>query len=215
MPAEKLFWSDPYLTSCDAVVTSANGAEVTISRTVAFAFSGGQASDAGTIGGREIVSARKEGLEIVYELPASHGLAVGDPVEVVIDWPRRYRLMRLHFAAELVLELVSQLGPEAGKIGANIAPDRARIDFEYPRNISETFPVIEPELLRLVAEDLPIESAFTVEAAQIRYWRIDGFAQVPCGGTHPRRTGEVGAVQLKRTNPGSGKERIEITLTEP
>ena len=43
---------------------------------------------------------------------------------------------------------------------------------------------------------------------------IDGFARVACGGTHIKRTGEVGPIKLKRNNIGKGKERIEIFLTE-
>lgn len=35
---------------------------------------------------------------------------------------------------------------------------------------------------------------------------------VPCGGTHPKSTKEIGKVQLKRKNIGSGKERIEVVL---
>lgn len=214
MAVEKVFWRDPYLTRIDATVTGVSGAEVTLDRTVAFAASGGQASDAGTIAGREIVSARNEGPEIVYTLQGDHGLAPGDVVTVAIDWPTRYRLMRLHLAAELVLELVTRDFPSAKKVGADISPQRARIDFAWDGSIAETFPLIEPELAQLVDADLAIESAFSDEPAQQRYWRIDGFAQVPCGGTHPRRTGEIGRLRLKRTNPGAGKERIEIRLAE-
>ncbi|HLT78007.1 MAG TPA: hypothetical protein VKZ87_11510 [Ferrovibrio sp.] len=41
------------------------------------------------------------------------------------------------------------------------------------------------------------------------------FAAVPCGGTHLRRTGEIGAIRLKRVNIGKGKERVEIALAGP
>ena len=58
---DKLFWRDPYLTSCDAIVTGVDGTRVNLDRTVAFAFSGGQASDVGTIAGRQILEAHKEG----------------------------------------------------------------------------------------------------------------------------------------------------------
>jgi len=44
--------------------------------------------------------------------------------------------------------------------------------------------------------------------------KIDGFAQVPCGGTHVDRTSEVGFVTLKRDRPGKSIERIEIRLKE-
>ena len=47
---------------------------------------------------------------------------------------------------------------------------------------------------------------------QRRFWKIDGFAEVSCGGTHVKSTAEVGFVRLKRVNIGGGKERIEISL---
>lgn len=214
MTVEKLFWADPYLTRTDAVVESVNGDVVTVDRTVAFAFSGGQASDEGTIAGLPIIEARTRDLDIEYLLPAGHGLQPGRAVEVVIDGAARRRLVRLHFAAELVLELMTRHHPEATKVGANITKDKARVDFAWPGNIAETFQLLEAEVERLVREDRPITSEFSDVATQSRYWEIAGFARVPCGGTHPRSTGEVGRIALKRVNPGRGKERIEIYLAD-
>jgi Ser-tRNA(Ala) deacylase AlaX len=45
---------------------------------------------------------------------------------------------------------------------------------------------------------------------ELRYWEVPGFARIPCGGTHLKRTGEVGNIMLKRKNIGKGKERIEV-----
>lgn len=215
MPVRKLFWDDPYLAGCDAVVTTVDGDVVALDRTVAFAASGGQASDAATIAGLPVLEARLVEREILCRLPSGHGLAPGDQVRVGIDMPTRERLMRLHFAAELVLELVNQRFGRPAKTGADIGPEKARIDFQWDGNISSTFPVLAAEVERLVAADLPITSAFADEATERRYWEVEGFARVPCGGTHPRRTGEVGKIALRRENPGRGRERIEIRLVEP
>ena len=87
-------------------------------------------------------------------------------------------------------------------------------DFTWDGNISSLFPGLQATLDALVAADRKIVSAFSDEAAERRYWQIEGFAKVPCGGTHLKRTGEIGAVTLKRKNPGKGKERIEIYLGE-
>jgi len=187
---------------------------VTLDRTVFFAFSGGQASDSGAIGGHPVLSARTEGLEIVYTLPAVHTLAPGETARVEIDWPTRYRIMRLHFAAELVLALVYQGFGHPEKVGANITSEKGRVDFAWDGSIAPILPEVAARVRKLVDADLPIESAFEDEVAQRRYWRIDEFAQVPCGGTHPRRTSEVGRVRLRRANPGAGVERIEITLDD-
>ena len=211
----KVFWEDPYLAHLDTEIAKVDGDAVTLGATIIYAFSGGQESDQGSIGGHAILAARKEGADIVYTLPPGHGLKPGDRVATAIDWERRYRLMRLHFAAEIVLELVYRdLGP-IDKIGAHIAADKARIDFARAAPISPELPALAARANDLIAADLPITSAFSDQAAGRRFWQVPGFAPVPCGGTHLRRTGEVGPIALKRRNIGKGKERIEIYLAEP
>lgn len=210
----KVFWEDPYRTTLDTRIRAVDGADVTLAETIFYAFSGGQESDAGSIGGHAVHAARKLGRDILYTLDPGHGLKPGDPVRVEIDWARRYRLMRLHFAAELTLEIVCRRLPAAGKIGAHIAADKARIDFAYPEPVTPLLPEIAAEANAVVTANLEIESTYSDEAAQRRFWKIEGFASVPCGGTHLKRTGEVGAIALKRRNVGKGKERIEILLVE-
>jgi Ser-tRNA(Ala) deacylase AlaX len=209
---KKIFWEDPYLTQIETRITSVRGNDVTVDQTIFYAFSGGQEGDHGTIGNTPVREARKEGKEIVYTLGDGHGLKAGDQVTMVIDWERRYHLMRLHFAAEIVLELVYQKLGTIKKVGAHIAQDKARIDFEWGDNISKAFPLIHKEALGIVESNQEIISAFSDEEKEERYWEIKGFGQVSCGGTHLRRTGEVGEIELKRKNPGKGKERIEIYL---
>jgi Ser-tRNA(Ala) deacylase AlaX len=208
----KVFWDDPYRTTLDTRVAGVNGNDITLAETIFYALSGGQESDHGTIGGRPVLAARKDGAGIVYTLEAGHGLNPGDAVTIVIDWARRYRLMRLHLAAEIVLELAYQNLAGIEKIGAHIAADKARIDFAWDENIAKAFALIGEKARALIAADHPIVSAYSDEAQGRRYWEIAGFARVPCGGTHLRRTGEIGAIALKRVNIGKGKERIEIQV---
>jgi Predicted metal-dependent hydrolases related to alanyl-tRNA synthetase HxxxH domain len=212
--AVKVFWENPYLAELTAKVTGVDGAKVTLDKTIAYAFSGGQESDHGTINGYTIVNAEKQDKQIVYQLEERHNLCVGDEASIQIDWDRRYKLMRLHFAAELVLELITQRYNGPLKIGAHIAEDKARIDFVWQGNISGTFGFLEQEIKRIVASNSPIHSAFSDEENEVRYWEIDGFARVLCGGTHLKRTGEVGTLMFKRNNIGKGKERIEIYLSK-
>jgi Ser-tRNA(Ala) deacylase AlaX len=206
----KIFWEDPYLTQIETRITSVKENDITVEQTIFYAFSGGQEGDHGTIGNIRVLEARKEGREIVYTLENGHGLKPGDPVRITIDWERRYKLMRLHFAAEVVLELVYQKLGSIKKIGAHIAQDKARIDFECGENISTLFPAIQKEALGIIEANQEIISAFADEEKEERFWEIKGFARVPCGGTHLKRTGEIGEIELKRKNPGKGKERIEI-----
>jgi Ser-tRNA(Ala) deacylase AlaX len=212
---EKIFWQDPYRTSLETRVTSVDGDRVTVAETIFFALSGGQESDRGTLSGHPVREARKAAKEIVYTLDEGHGLRPGDPVGIAIEWPRRYRLMRLHFAAKIVLELAYRRFESIEKIGAHIAEDKARIDFRWDENISKDLPGLEQEARRIITGDQPIISAYQDEENELRYWQIVEFSPVPCGGTHLRTTSEVGAIALRRKNIGKGKERIEITLKDP
>jgi len=211
---QKLFWQDPYQTKLETVVQSQSGDTVTLQATLFYAQSGGQESDSGIIGGFPVISAEKQGDEIIYSLPPEHTLKVGDPVVVKIDWPRRYRLMRLHFAAEILLELVYQRFPGIEKVGAHIAEEKARIDFLIDESLTPHVSDLTQVVNDIIEQDHPIISAFSDEKTGRRYWQIDGFSKVPCGGTHVKSTGEVGKVRIKRKNPGKGKERLEVTLCQ-
>jgi Ser-tRNA(Ala) deacylase AlaX len=208
----KVFWENPYLTELEATITNVVNNDVMVDQTIFYAQSGGQESDHGVINNHRVIEARKEGKEIVYTLEDGHGLQPGDRVKMVIGWERRYQLMRLHFAAEVILELVYQKLEGIEKIGAHIAQDKARIDFIWNGNISKMFPMLEQEATRIIESNQEIESAFSDEETEKRYWKVPGFSQVPCGGTHLKRTGEIGKITLKRNNIGKGKERIEIYI---
>lgn len=209
----KVFWEDPYQRSLTTKVASVADNRILLEETIAFSFSGGQESDKATLNGMPVLVSEIEGKLIYYTLEEGHGLCPDDQVTMEIDWSRRYRLMRLHFAAELILELVIQkLGLE--KIGAHIAENKARIDFVFDQNISSIFEEILFQYNEIIEKDETIKTGYSDEANQRRFWKIDGFAEVPCGGTHVKSTAEVGFVTLKRVNIGGGKERIEISLVD-
>lgn len=210
---KKVFWDNPYQCKLTTSVASVSGNRILFEETIVFSFSGGQESDKAYVNGLTITNSEIDGNLIYYTLPEGHSLNRGDNVTMEIDWPRRYRLMRLHFAAELILELVTRkLGIE--KIGAHIAETKARIDFVYDRNISPILESLLAEYNEIIARNAPIKTGFSDVENQRRYWEIEGFSKVPCGGTHVKSTAEVGFVALKRVNIGGGKERIEIRLID-
>ncbi len=209
----KIFWENPYLSEIEATVINVKENDITVDQTIFYAQSGGQESDHGLINNYRVLRARKRGSEIVYTIGSGHRLRVGDRVKMVIDWERRYRLMRLHFAAELILELTYQKLEGIRKIGAHIAQDKARLDFIWNENISKVFPALKQAAVKIIESNKEIASAFSDQGSEKRYWKVEGFAQVPCGGTHLNRTGEIGKIVLKRVNIGKGKERIEIYIS--
>ena len=210
----KVFWQNPYQTELATVITSVNGNVITVSETIFYAFAGGQESDKGTIGGVDVIQAEKQGTEIFYTLSDEHGFRVGDSVLMTIDWHRRYQLMRLHFAAEVILELAYQNLEGIEKIGAHIAEDKSRIDFLWDESIKQAFPMLEEKAEDIISANHDIISDFSDKETERRFWQIENFAKVACGGTHLKQSGEIGKIKLKRKNIGKGKERIEIYLVD-
>jgi len=211
----KLFWDDPYQTSAVSKVSSVDDNIITVEDTIFYAMSGGQESDSGSFNGIEVLEAKKQNDDILYTFQKGHNFKVGDSVEIKIDWERRYKLMRLHFSAEVVLEIINKILKVPIKIGANISPIKARIDFELAESISSLLPQVNSEAKKIFDANSEIISDFSDESKTRRYWEVKGFSKVACGGTHLKRTGEVGEIQLKRKNIGKGKERVEISLKTP
>jgi alanyl-tRNA synthetase len=206
---QKVFWSAPYQTELSTVLTQVAGDRVQVEQTVFFAFSGGQESDAGTIGGYPVLLAEKQGMDIVYTLPPGHALKVGDRVTLRIDWDRRYKLMRLHFAAEMVLQLVYKHRPGIERIGAHISPDKARIDFASETSLAPLFPVIEQEAGFLTKDDRPNSHRVQQRAGRppvlgSRRLRTDGMWR---HSSAIHRGGWSGQAQAQEYRQGEGADR--------
>ncbi len=220
----KVFWENSYQSKLLTDVVAVNGNDYLFSETIAYSFSGGQESDdtvitpvsrAGAVSPMKIpvLQSRMEKNLIYYSLADNMLLEPGQKVLMEINWPNRYRRMRLHFAAELVLEIITQrYGLQ--KIGANITAKRSRVDFLYPDDIRNLFPEILGEFNRIIEKDALIKTGYDDVATQRRYWKIDDYAKVPCGGTHVRSTAEVGFMDLKRESLSLSKKYAALYNTK-
>ncbi len=230
-PTRKLFDDDAYLTHCDATVTAAGPEGIELDATVCYARSGGQAGDTGRMtlaDGRQLVLAdtvyaddRRRMLHLPQLQPGDALPQVGERVRVDIDWPRRHRLMRLHTCLHLLGALVP-----APVTGCSISPDSARLDFDLPESTLDKDDLTErlnaliaaasevridcitpeqlagqPELVRTIGAAPPGGMAV------IRMIDIPGVDRQPCGGTHVRHTGEIGAVAVTKIEKKSRTNR--------
>jgi len=208
----KLFWDDPYKNECEAIVTKVNENKIYLDQTVFFAFSGGQASDSGTINDITVKEAVAENEEIYYILEENKTFPQGEKVEVKIDLEKRKRIMRLHSAAHIVYFLIIRKIGKQQIIGSNVYEDKSRLDFLYDKNLSEIVPELQKEINEIIEKGLKIKIYNDTDNPGRRFWEIDGYEKMHCGGTHLKNTKEIGNIKLKRKNIGAGKERIEIIL---
>ncbi len=234
-----LFRDDAYLATCEARVLRSDAEGVVLDGSVFYPRAGGQPGDTGTLrwdGGEAAVADTVKS----PDGSALHLVATGSPlppagaaVAAALDWPRRHRHMRMHTALHLLCAVMPGIFATGNQIGA----DKSRLDFDLPEPPAKEW--LTDRLRALVAADHPLGERWITEAeldaepglvrtlsvqpprgaGRIRLVRIgDPDAPVdlqPCGGTHVRRTGEVGRVTVsKLESKGRQNRRVHLVLED-
>ncbi|HEY4447129.1 MAG TPA: alanyl-tRNA editing protein [Steroidobacteraceae bacterium] len=236
MMTELLFREDAYLRTATARVLAVSERGIELDRTVFYPLGGGQAGDTGRLlrapgDALAITDTRKgETPDRVLHLPAP-GAPLPQPGETVtleIDWPRRYRLMRLHTALHLLSCVI-----RAPVTGGNITAEKARLDFDidFSQLNAER---IERETNALIAAGAATETVWITDAeldaqpdlvktmsvqpprgaGRVRLLKIPGIDLQPCGGTHVANIAEIEGIRvLKIRSEGKRNKRVEIALS--
>lgn len=215
MPTKKLYWEDPYQREFDASVQSVDGNKVVLNQTCFYSMGGGQVGDTGELDGVRIVDTIKKDDIIVHILEKETSFKPGDVVHGKIDWERRYKIMKLHSAAHIVYNFMLKVYPGAKIASSGIVDERKdKQDYILPDGWDkEKLAIVEKYANDFIAGDKEIKC--WTDADGIRHWLVVGVPDMHCGGTHVKRTSEIGRISLKRgKKPGAGKERIEILLVE-
>ena len=240
---EAVCYRDAYARSTEAVVRAVDLGEaqlVILDRTVFYPGGGGQPADRGLLlrasDGRSwtVRAARKQGAEIVHELEPGEGdpPAVGDRLQIDLDWARRHLLMRTHTALHALCGVVWR---DYGALvtGGNMEPGSGRMDFEFERMGGELVNEIEAKVnLELAAgrdvrvNVLPRDEAFAIPdlirtkvnllppgIEEIRTIEIVGLDLQADGGTHVANTAEVGTIRVTGyESKGRINKRIRIEV---
>ncbi|MEH6495982.1 MAG: alanyl-tRNA editing protein [Pseudomonas marincola] len=233
-----LFRDDSYQTSCTATVTAVteeNG--IILDQTVFYPTGGGQPGDTGTIvfpngTSVQIVTTVKGDHpdEIVHVAAENAALpAVGDKVTAEIDWDKRYRLMRMHSC----LHLLTAAMPYP-VTGGQVSDGKGRLDFDLPEATLDKAEITE-KLNALIAQDLTVTSDWISEEeldakpelvktmsvkpprgnGEIRLIKIQETDLQPCGGTHIRKTSEIGRVLVRKIEKkGRQNRRVSLIFDE-
>ncbi|WP_250301017.1 alanyl-tRNA editing protein [Streptomyces sp. A 4/2] len=215
MRTHELHREDPYLSEFTANVTGVEDDVVELDSTAFYARGGGQVGDQGDLGGHRVVdTVVSPGRDSVLHRVEWSGepLRVGRQVTGRIDWDRRYATMRMHSAQHLLwLALVGEYGEGQKDSGGEIRPDKARLDVVWDAAQRPAADALTARLAALTEADLPIER-YVVDLAAGRWeWRVEGHAAIACGGTHVRRTGEVGRLDVSVKGKGRGTARLTVS----
>lgn len=230
-----LYVTDSYMKEFDAAVTEQVEGGVVLNRTAFYPGGGGQPSDTGTLSAGDrlwpVTSVKKiDGRPVHFisgDLPA-----VGDTVTGLIDWQRRYALMRTHTAMHILCGVVFR-DYGAQVTGGNMDPLQGRMDFEFETMRHELVEAIEAAVnVEVVAAHpvrvriLPREEAFRIPdlirtkinllppgISEVRTVELVGLDLQADGGTHVANTAEVGRIRITDyKSKGKINKRIYLEL---
>ena len=232
-----LFRDDAYASSCQArVVEVTTEGGVILDRTIFYAQGGGQPGDSGAIlrgnGERVEITNTVYGADrsqVVHQVgaEAASRFQPGETVELQLDWAKRFKRMRVHTALHL-LSVVLPYPVTGGAIGDG----DGRLDFDIPDAGLDKAEITE-KLNALIAKDAPVTERWITDeeldanpglvktmsvkpprgSGRVRLVEIAGIDLQPCGGTHVRRTGEIGAVVVTDIEKkGKQNRRVRMSL---
>lgn len=232
-----IFREDAYARTCTATVTGVDERGIRLDRTVFYPTGGGQPGDTGVLrfGGAElriVDSVKGEGgPDDVIHVPEPGAAlpAPGTAVEGEIDWDRRHRHMRMHTAMHVLCAVIP-----GSVTGGQVGADKSRLDFNVPAESLDK-DAIAARLNELIAADTPVTTDWITDeemaakpelvrtmsvkpptgSGRVRLLNVEGVDLQPCGGTHVRRTGEIGRVEVvKIENKGKQNRRVVIALAD-
>ena len=228
--AKQLYLYDHYQKEFTATVTKSDGKLIELDESFFCPEGGGQPSDLGVIhrNGDEfkVLHCKKQAGAIAVEVD-KEGLKVGDKIVGIVDWERRYKLMRSHTAAHVISGYFSKnLG--ALITGNQLSLDGGRIDFNLEQFDKDKIIEAIDECNKIISQDLPVKiywmkredvekkpemQKLAVGLPQgikdLRIVDIVGFDAQPDGGTHISHLNEIGKVVFDRAdNKGKNNRRL-------
>lgn len=240
-----LFYDDAYLKEFDAAVTAVDsgdkGTRVALDRTAFYPGGGGQPNDEGWLKAGDdaytVTKVKRDGGQLWHWITAEDdapGLAEGAQVHGILDWERRYKLMRTHTAMHILCGVVWR-DYEASVTGGNMNPGKSRMDFEFASMSRELINEIETKCNAEIAaaheirtQVLPREEAFEIPdlirtkinllpkgIQEVRTVELVGLDLQADGGTHVNNTSEVGEMKVVNyKSKGAINKRIYIEVPD-
>ncbi|MCI0846748.1 MAG: alanyl-tRNA editing protein [Chloroflexi bacterium] len=234
-----LYLEDSYLREFQARVTELTEDGVVLDRTAFYAGGGGQPSDTGILLEQDqqyqVTGLARPGGNLVHRIEGKGQLPqVGTNVTGLIDWDRRYVLMRTHTALHILCGVVWR-DYGAKVTGGDMRPGEARMDFELEQmtaqfaeeieekinaEVSAARDVIVGNLSRDEADETPdlIRTKINLLPPNIREVRtidLHGLDLQADGGTHVANTKEVGTIRVVgHESKGRINKRLRIELVE-
>jgi len=238
---EQLYYKDQYKKDFEAkVLKSIDNEYIVLDKTCFYPEGGGQPADSGYLIFErkkvEVVDVQKVGRVIVHKVKGETVLKEGSKVNGVINWVKRYSLMKSHTATHLVNGAARRvLGQHVWQFGTQKGMKSSRLDISHYRRLStEEIHKIETLANQAVLQNMHVETAWmrrneaesrygfrlyqggAVPGKEIRVVKTGDWDVEACAGTHLKSTGEIGFIKIIHTERvQDGVERLVYAVGIP
>jgi alanyl-tRNA synthetase len=237
-PTEQLYYVDQYMKEFDAKVLKVINSEyVVLDKTCFYPEGGGQPADHGFLlfddVKTEVVDTQKVGRVIMHRIKDSYAPREGITVKGVIDWDKRYGLMKAHTATHLVNGAARRvLGEHVWQYGTQKGLESSRLDISHYRRLTpEETHKIETLANQTVLANMRVKTTWmprneaesrygfrlyqggAVPGKEIRVVKTGDWDVEACAGTHLNSTGEIGFIKIIYTERvQDGVERLAYAV---
>src|SRR3954468_6823870 len=221
MSTQRLYHTDSYLTEFDACVVEVadDGRRVYLDQTAFYPTSGGQPHDLGALGGARISDVIDEGERIAHLVESP--LRDESAVHGAVDWERRFDQMQQHTGQHLLSAVLEELfGYHT--VSVHFGRDYSSLDLDVESVSGQRIVEAETRANAIVAENRAVMTTFedaseatglrkeSGRTGALRIVSIAGLDRSACGGTHVRRTGEIGLILLRKLERVRKGVRVEF-----
>ena len=230
------YFKDSYKKEFETEIKEVNENKIILNSTYFYPSSGGQSNDTGAITRIQdkkelkVTDIKKENNAIIHILDSS-GLKKKDKVNCIIDWDRRYKLMKMHTAAHIISAIIHK---KTGAMitGNQLDTEKSRIDFsldnfnkekikEYIEEANNEIKkghkvetsIISKEEAEKIKNLSKLAKGLPPSLKEIRIVKIGSIDEQADGGTHVNSTKEIGKINLISTeNKGKSNRRLYFSL---
>ncbi len=220
----RLYYTDSYLREFDATVIDAHPRNahvgIVLDRTAFYPTSGGQPHDTGTLNNLPVIDVLEDEEDRIVHVVAER---LQGTVRGAVDWLRRFDHMQQHTGQHILSQAyLRALGAQTRAV--HLGDEVSTLDLDRPEMSAEAVASAEDLANQIVFEDRPVLVREVEEAdlvslqlrrppkkhGRIRVVEVEDFDRSACGGTHVRRTGEVGPIKIRRWERFKGGTRVEF-----
>ena len=228
---EKLYIKDAYLKKVESDILDADENYIILDKTIFYAESGGQPGDTGELlineNKIEVINTIYEDNIIKHITKENKNFSKIQKAICLIDWEKRYSLMKVHSCLHLLCALI-----KSPVTGGSININRGRLDFDLDEKPNKE--KLTSDLQNLINNNYNINSSWISDeeldknpnlirtmsvqpprgSGKIRMIKIgENIDYQPCGGTHVKKTLEIGRVEISKIeNKGKRNKRIIVSL---